>query len=221
MTITGIPLRNLKTPVPTTFARFQSFGDGNEISARFADPDECCRIVCDSFPVFDPSFSRSRKPNCRMARRKLPTRNDERFVFFRQHHFDFDKHSWMQSVVRIFERPLQSDVACHASTIELIAVSLPLNSRPGRHRCERVLPIRREFRKLLLRQREIDIDRIERLSTARPVTCVDHLSNVDLTNAELPVERRMHLFLGDERAHVVHRALFLTECRLSRIQLLL
>ena len=46
------------------------------------------------------------------------------------------------------------------------------------------------------------------------------LTDVDLSNAELSVERRVNLFLGNDRAHVLDRALFLTECRLRGVELL-
>ena len=78
-----------------------------------------------------------------------------------------------------------------------------------------------KLRKVLLRQREIDIDPVERCQLHHLLTRVDHLPNVHLPNTEHSIEWRADLFLRDERAHVVHRALLLAKSRLSRIQFLL
>src|SRR5437588_4842640 len=75
-----------------------------------------------------------------------------------------------------------------------------------------------KLRKVLLRQREIDIDLVECCQLDHLLTRVDHLPNVHLPDTEHSIEWRADLFLRDESVHVVHRALFFPKRRLISSQ---
>ena len=78
------------------------------------------------------------------------------------------------------------------STIELIAVSFPLNSRPGIASVVHVhlQALALTSTKILLRQGEIDEDRVECSERHHLLARVDHLPNVHLANTKLAIERR-------------------------------
>src|SRR6266849_1461876 len=75
-----------------------------------------------------------------------------------------------------------------------------------------------ELGQLLLRQSKIDIDGVECRQRDDLLTRVNHLAYVYLANTELSIERRVHFFFSDHRAHVINRALLLPEGRFSGVE---
>ncbi len=111
---------------------------------------------------------------------------------------------------------LLSSVACNFtlrvawSTAGLIALNVPLNSRPGTAsvvtRTGRSLD---DFPKILLRQRKIDEDVIERLQRNERIGGRDHLPGIDRADARHAIEWSVDFLLVDYRLHVIDHRFFL------------
>ena len=106
------------------------------------------------------------------------------------------------------------------STAGLIALNVPLNSRPGnsvgRDADREVVG---DFPKILLRQRKIDEDVIERLQRNERIASRDHLPGIDRADARHAIEWSVDFLLVDYRLHVIDHRFFLRVFRFGRVEL--
>ena len=120
-----------------------------------------------------------------------------------------------------------SSVACNFtlrvawSTAGLIALSVPLNSRPGiASVVTRDRQVACDFPKILLRQGEIDEDRDRAFAAKRADRpAAHHLPGIDRADARHAIEWRVDFLLVDYRLHVIDHRFFLPVFRFGRVEL--
>ena len=108
-----MPLRSLKAPVlDDLLALLQTFRDGDEIAARFAEPDKL--LAQDQFVFLRLFVFLFLDHVNRIAERRVGDGgrgNEKGGVFLREQHLDSREHPCAQSVVLILERRLDLHAA--------------------------------------------------------------------------------------------------------------